>query len=145
MLQQQGHAAAAAVEGWESYWACNEGERGGFNGVCTYARWVGVCVRVYTHVYTSARTHVHTRVRFTPARHGTTLEANGRPFGVKQLDDEGRALVTVHAAFASAASANAGSANGGLADGGLASAGLAIVNVYVPCGDGAGKVGLLCD
>jgi exonuclease III len=88
LLQQQPHAAAANIGGWDSYWACNMTERGGFNGVCTYAR------------------------------HGVTQEAYARPFDDRSLDDEGRALVTVHG-------------------------GLAIVNVYVPCGGGDGKVRFL--
>ena len=88
LLQQQPAAAAAHLEGWDSFWSCNVTERGGFNGVCTYAR------------------------------HGTTQEANSRPFDDRSLDDEGRALVTVHG-------------------------GVAIINVYVPCGDGDAKIRFL--
>ncbi len=88
LLQQQPQAAAAHIEGWDSFWSCNVSERSGFNGVCTYAR------------------------------HGVTQEANARPFDDRALDDEGRALVTVHG-------------------------GLAIVNVYVPCGGGEAKIRFL--
>jgi exonuclease III len=88
LLQQQPQAAAAHIDGWDSYWSCNVTERGGFNGVCTYAR------------------------------HAAVQEANARPFNDRCLDDEGRALVTVHG-------------------------GLAIVNVYVPCGDGEAKTRFL--
>jgi exonuclease III len=77
LLQQQPAAAAAHLDGWDSFWSCNVTERSGFNGVCTYAR------------------------------QGTTQEANARPFGDHSLDDEGRALVTVHD-------------------------GVAVINVYVP-------------
>ena len=76
------------MEGWDSYWACNDTPRSGFNGVCTYAR------------------------------QGTVQEAHARPFGDKELDVEGRAIVTVHGR-------------------------MAILNVYVPCGHGAAKVRFL--
>jgi exonuclease III len=88
LLQQQPAAAAAHVDGWDSFWSCNVTERGGFNGVCTYAR------------------------------KGMTQEANARPFDDRSLDDEGRALVTVHGS-------------------------MAIVNVYVPCGGGEAKIRFL--
>jgi exonuclease III len=88
LLQQQPAAAAAHLDGWDSFWSCNVTERCGFNGVCTYAR------------------------------QGSVQEAYSRPFNDRSLDDEGRALVTVHGS-------------------------LAIVNVYVPCGGGESKLKFL--
>jgi hypothetical protein len=87
-LLHQPSSASAHVDGWESFWSWSLTERCGFNGVCTYARI------------------------------GATQEANSRPFGDASLDNDGRALVTVHG-------------------------GLAIVNVYVPCRYGEHKVRFL--
>ena len=70
------------------FWSCNVTERCGFNGVCTYAR------------------------------QGSVTEAYSRPFNDRSLDDEGRALVTVHG-------------------------GVSIINVYVPCGGGESKLKFL--
>ncbi|CAJ1405023.1 unnamed protein product [Effrenium voratum] len=60
------------VEGFESFWCCNDGlgsQRQGLNGVCTFAR------------------------------AGLVLHADNAPLGCEELDGEGRCLLTDHGAF----------------------------------------------
>ncbi|CAK9117209.1 unnamed protein product [Durusdinium trenchii] len=60
------------VDGYDSFWACNDGcgnQRQGLNGVCTFVR------------------------------RGLTLSADNSPLGCPDLDGEGRCLLTDHGSF----------------------------------------------
>jgi len=71
-IAAEGAKIGADVPGFESFWACNEGagaQRQGLNGVATYAR------------------------------AGTVVRADCEPLGERELDKEGRCLLTDHGAF----------------------------------------------
>ena len=75
-VEQDARALCASADGdaWQSFWACNngtEGQRAGLNGVATFVR--NKAFRV--------------------------VRASSRPLGEKELDDEGRCVLTDHGTF----------------------------------------------
>ena len=75
-VEQDARALCASADGdkWSSFWACNdgkEGQRAGLNGVATFVRNKALSV----------------------------VRASARPLGDKELDDEGRCVLTDHGTF----------------------------------------------
>lgn len=91
-VEQDARALCASADGdkWRSFWACNEGNQGqraGLNGVATFVRNTAFAV----------------------------IRASARPLGDKELDDEGRCVLTDHGTFV-------------------------LFNVYVPNGSGGKRL-----